>query len=668
MKSSSRLTGRPGGLAMPVADGLSNVVTGMGTGQDRNTFNSWVGSSGYVLPISIAEIDAAYRTSGIIRKVHDIIPDEMTKAWRTWSAKSGVTDLIKAEEKRLKLRMQTLLASRRARIRGGAALVMGLPGAADTPAPPPASIGKGGLKYILALTRDQLTAGETIWDPGDPMFGQPSYFRLSGGSRYADIHPSRVVVFPGMPGTGLMVSASIEEFWGYPLMETINGALQNSALVQTAIAALVPEAKTDILGIPGLTDMVSTADGEARLQKRIQVAQLLKSMWHTLVTDAGDRGSGPDANGETWETRQITWAGLPEISRLMFQVLAGETDIPLTRLIGSPPQGMNATGEHDEENFLRMIKSRQETDLKPRLEQIDAYLLASAGADLSTTWDFNPLKTLGPIEQADVDNVRADTLAIIKGTGLVQTDALAQVAVAALNESPNFPGLAEAVEASTEDLPATVEAEQAADVAKAALAPPAPAAGAGGAARRVAKVAANDAVTYHPVTRAQVMDGAPRTLYVSRKVTNPQEVLNHFRGQGVELALEAAGDLHVTIVHSRTPVVWMQMPADWWAGDNGKLTVKPGGPREMELFGPPEDRDTLVLAFSQPDLAWRNSQLIKAGCSTDWPEYAPHISIAKVAADFDVTKVAAYTGRIVLGPEIWEEIRVKEPAGDIIPA
>ena len=48
--------------------------------------------------------------------------------------------------------------------------------------------------------------------------------------------------------------------------------------------------------------------------------------------------------------------------------------------------------------------------------------------------------------------------------------------------------------------------------------------------------------------------------------------------------------------------------------------------------------------------------MVEAGATWDWPEYQPHISI-QVGGNVDLSKVEPYQGKIVLGPEIFEELR-----------
>lgn len=72
----------------------------------------------------------------------------------------------------------------------------------------------------------------------------------------------------------------------------------------------------------------------------------------------------------------------------------------------------------------------------------------------------------------------------------------------------------------------------------------------------------------------------------------------------------------------------------------------------MDIFGD----GTTVLEFNCSALTWRHREILEAGASWDWPEYQPHISITKEAVD--LTKVKPYTGPIILGPEIFSDLKI----------
>ncbi|WP_420377775.1 hypothetical protein [Sinorhizobium meliloti] len=142
-------------------------------------------------------------------------------------------------------------------------------------------------------------------------------------------------------------------------------------------------------------------------------------------------------------------------------------------------------------------------------------------------------------------------------------------------------------------------------------------------------------------------DAAPRTLYVSRKVINAENIIAWAKGQGFRTTLPAE-DLHVTIAFSRAAVDWMKCGQPW----ESELKLPAGGPRLIDKFG----EGAVVLLFKSRELEWRHEAIKDAGASWDWPEYQPHITISYDGAPDDLSAVEPYQGEIVLGPELFKEV------------
>jgi len=142
----------------------------------------------------------------------------------------------------------------------------------------------------------------------------------------------------------------------------------------------------------------------------------------------------------------------------------------------------------------------------------------------------------------------------------------------------------------------------------------------------------------------------PRTLYVSRSLKNGREMLRWAKAQGIP-NLVSEGELHVTIVHSRSKIDWMDIEADWTGSE---LVLAAGGPRVVELMG--KEKNVLALLFRSHALAFRHAEIRDAGASSEYAEFQPHLSISYDAAGFDVSKVEPYQGELRFGPEIFAEI------------
>lgn len=145
----------------------------------------------------------------------------------------------------------------------------------------------------------------------------------------------------------------------------------------------------------------------------------------------------------------------------------------------------------------------------------------------------------------------------------------------------------------------------------------------------------------------------PRTLYVSRKLKNADDLIAWAKGQGFAKTVPT-DELHVTIAFSRTPVDWMKCGAGWTGqNNNGDIVVEPGGARLVEPLG---DKGAIVLLFNSAELSWRNRDIVNAGASWDWPDYQPHVTITYEGAGVDLDKVEPYRGKLVFGPEIFAEV------------
>ena len=67
-------------------------------------------------------------------------------------------------------------------------------------------------------------------------------------------------------------------------------------------------------------------------------------------------GNGVSPEGETYQQKQISFASLPDVARLFLQIASGAADIPVTRMLGQAPAGLNATGDSDTRNYYDRVR------------------------------------------------------------------------------------------------------------------------------------------------------------------------------------------------------------------------------------------------------------------------------------------------------------------------
>ncbi len=619
-----------------LGDGYANLMSRLGTSSDRST------AGVYVTPVmDQQQVEAAYRSSWLTRKVHDLPPFEMTRAKRRWQAEQPQIEALEKAETAFDIWGLIRQALTTARLHGGAAIILGVrQGSPDQEVRPDALV-KGSLRYAVVVSRFQLFAPQGFdMDPESPYFMRPAMFEMRGqrGNR-VNIHPSRVITFHGNPlPPGTLSTSQIDQFWGDPLLFSIRSAIDNAEVSQAAVATLLHEMKQDVISIPGLTEQIGTDSAETRLAARIEAINRFKSMFNALLLDGGDPENA-GAGKEEWETRQLSFAQHPELLRAFVGIVGGAADIPVTRLMGESPGGLQSTGKGEQDDFNRMIAAKRDAELTRPLAQLDAVLIPST---LGTRppeiyYEFGDLEEADAKEESENDKRDAETVEIYHRTGLIPADALAKAAVNRMGESGRWPGLDQAIDESDQELGEVPETDPAL---------PLPA-------------NENDVQQMEgrgAITRDQAMvlltDASPRSLYVRRDVVNAAEIRAWAQGQGFT---DIADDLHVTLVHSRTPIDWMKAGGGMvWGNDDGRLTVPPGGPRSVEVFAD----DAVVVEFSSTPLQWRHEEIVQAGAAHSYDEYRPHITIAKaLPAGKEARDIEPYRGKIVLGPEIFEEVK-----------
>jgi phage-related protein (TIGR01555 family) len=567
------------------------------------------------------QLIAAYATSWLPRKIVDIPALDACRKWRDWQAKKPQIAAIEEEEQRLNVKGKILEAVKKGRLFGGAAVYIGT-GEPEAEISRPLDverIKKGGVRYLNVMTRRQLKAGEIDRNPESDWYGKPRDYTLSGATgQQIIIHPSRLVLFSGaMPADDEMTAY---QGWGDSVLQSTLHAIKNADSTAGNIASLIFEAKIDIIKVPNFSASIGNPAYEDAVLRRYTLANTIKGINGTLILDAE----------EEYESKSAQLGGLTDILMAFMQIVSGAADIPVTRLLGQSPAGMNSTGSSDMKNYHDRIQSMQELEMQPAMRRLDEALERSADVrDTTVYYRWSPLEQMSEKERAEIFKTNADAARTIVGSGtgqeIIAREAMSDALVNRLVEDGVLPGLDAAV-AKHGTLAEQEPTEE-----------------------ELAAAAAAQTPSTNNVVRMQqaANDAAPRTLYVSRKVLNAADLIAWAKGQGFKRTLPA-GDLHVTIAFSRTPVDWMSIGESW----QSELKVAAGGPRLMEQFG-----EARVLLFKASELQWRHESIKEAGASWDHPEYQPHITISYDPDAPDLAEVEPYQGEIILGPELFAEVK-----------
>lgn len=152
-----------------------------------------------------------------------------------------------------------------------------------------------------------------------------------------------------------------------------------------------------------------------------------------------------------------------------------------------------------------------------------------------------------------------------------------------------------------------------------------------------------------------------KTLYVSRKLLNADDLVAWAHSQGFETCLDPK-EMHVTVAYSKKEVDWDEMTDSF---DNVRVSSvteknKKNNKREIKLFG--EKKDCVVLVFNSIDLTHRWEELTdEHGASWDFDDYHSHVTITYngLPDDLNLDDIEPYEGVLEFGPEIHQEINPK---------
>lgn len=418
--------------------------------------------------------------------------------------------------------------------------------------------------------------------------------------------------------------------WDLSVLQACWTALQRYGTTMGYTANILKDFVQAVLGIKGLSEIMA-AGNEDQVESRVRLLDMSKSLLNTIILDS---------DGEQFNKSSSSVSGIPELTDRLAEHLAATTRIPVTKLFGRSPSGQNSTGESDMRNYYDMLGGEQRRMLTPAAERFVRYIFLSkqgpTGGKEPDQWSVrwnSPMKATR-LEVAGERKIYAEIDQIYLNTGVLSPMEIA----ASRFGTGSWSAETQLVEDTDRSKDAEIDGgKESRDVEQNVKAK-------GG--RGHVKQNGDSDIRE---------DIAPRTLYVRRDVVNKREINAWARSQG--LTVEDDYQLHVTIAYSKTPIDWMKVEEDWNHDTRtGNLEIAPGGARALDLFGPASD--VLVLAFNSSKLSWRHEAISRAGASYDWDEYQPHITITKdVGADFDLKAVEPYRGKIVLGPEIFEELK-----------
>lgn len=378
-------------------DSWSNFFVGLGGKKDKSIYTR-VGETEFLPPSDLTNL---YINNGLASRIIDVIADDMTREWIFiyGDNKDAFIDLmyqLKVEEKfneALKLK----------RLYGGALMIFGVLDGQTMDKPINPKRVKY-LEYIKVIPSYSVDLSSCIFDtnPNSPTFGQilqySINFVVNGVQVKQNVHASRCIEFHnegiGLVQDGLSMEA---RYWGVSSLQRVYEALRDLGATYQSVVNILFEFIIGKYKFEGLNEML--ADGaEGKLVSRMEIMEVSKSILNAVILGENEEYSRDYAN----------LAGIPEVIDRFMLLLCGYTGIPVTRLFGRSPAGLNATGENDLRNYYDLIASRQRNELTIPIKKLLELLALTLKLEVPR-FEFNSLYQLNEQEKAELNKIYAET-------------------------------------------------------------------------------------------------------------------------------------------------------------------------------------------------------------------------------------------------------------------
>ena len=415
------------------ADSFQNFAARLGLGAGSQNDQSTYGFD--FLSRNRLKLEAMYRSSWLVGQVVDVVAEDMTREGINLRGLDDPKDAeaIQQEMDRLEIWNELTNVIKWGRLYGGAIAVMLIDGQDVSTPLDVNTVGKDQFKGLMVLDRWLVlpTLQDLVSDYG-PDFGKPKYYDViadSLGLSNQKIHYSRVIRFDGVD---LPYWQRItENLWGQSVVERLLDRLVAFDSTTTGVAQLVYKAHLRTYKVKGLRAIIA-AGGKAfeGLIKQIEQVRLWQSNEGLTLMDADDE----------FQTHSYSFAGLDAVLLQFGQQLSGASQIPLVRLFGQSPSGMNATGESDLSNYYDNINQQQERRMRTALGTLlQVISLSTLGKPLpdSFSFDFASLWQIDDTQKADIAAKVTESICRAEEQGLITT----QAAMKELRQSSEITGI-----------------------------------------------------------------------------------------------------------------------------------------------------------------------------------------------------------------------------------
>jgi uncharacterized protein len=376
-------------------DGWANLFSGMGIrGIDKKELTSFIPN----IKLTERQLIDIYSADGIGTRIIDVYTEDLTRKWFTVSDDND--KIVDKELVKFKGHNAIIECVRWALLHGGCVGVVGIKdgGLYEDPVNE-SQIDEITHIHVYDKWRTLVQVGDLYADVENPKYGTPEFYWINPlRSTPFAVHESRILRFDGKPTPE---QKRIENnFWNDSYLVSGYERIKGLGSGYNSIEAILDEFIVGVLKVNNLQAMIASGK-EDQITKRLTLMDMCRRTMGTVLMD----------NNEEFTRISSTVTGLADLIDKLIEAVSMCYGIPVTRLVGRSPAGMNATGESDLAIYYDKIEQMRMTMLNEPISKLMHYLsLAKKSKFKSTNIEINypPLKTMDPLQVANIKKLNSD--------------------------------------------------------------------------------------------------------------------------------------------------------------------------------------------------------------------------------------------------------------------
>lgn len=404
----------------PTSDSFQNLAADFGIGTDNVTSASTYGFNPITRNRTLLEW--MHRGSWLAGVAIDVVGDDATRAGIDITSQIDPDDVEEIQRGLVESGVWRSCNDvfRWSRLYGGAIGAILIDGQRPETPLDVDTVGENGFRGIVPMDRWMVnpSVNDLVTEPG-PSFGLPSFYEvvaarpqlpIATGTRF---HHSRCI---RMEGVRLPFWQRVSEnFWGMSVFERLYDRMVAFDSATQGAAQLVYKAYIRTYKLEGFREAVANGgDQLAGIVEMVHSMRRFQGVEGITLLDKNDEFEGNEGGGRGM-------AGLADVLMAFGQQLSGALQVPLVRLFGQSPAGLNSSGESDLRTYYDGIKQKQEADLRIPMSRIIRAVAASRGIQLDEGFgfQFRPLWQLTEEQRGGVSGAVTQTVTQAFEAGII---------------------------------------------------------------------------------------------------------------------------------------------------------------------------------------------------------------------------------------------------------